>query len=44
LPLVRALEARVGAVRAALETGDVAALEAVLAAGQVTRERLMKGS
>ncbi len=43
LPLVRALEARVSAVRAALEQGDGVALGALLATGQATRERLMKG-
>jgi prephenate dehydrogenase len=42
LPLVRALAGRVEAVRAALEAGDAAALEAVLAAGRDSRARFMK--
>jgi prephenate dehydrogenase len=42
LPLVRALEARVSALRAALEAGDPARLEAELAAGRQARDRLVK--
>lgn len=44
LPLVRALEAQVGAVRAAVEAGDGRALEALLAIGQAARQRLTRGS
>jgi prephenate dehydrogenase len=44
LPLVRALEGRVGELRAAIEAGDGEALEAILAAGRASRERFMKGT
>lgn len=43
LPLVRALEARVAEMRAAMEVGDEAALEAVLAEGRRMRQRLVGG-
>ena len=43
LPLLRGLEGRVAALRAAIESGDGPALEAVLASGRAARERLMKG-
>jgi prephenate dehydrogenase len=43
LPLVRALEGRVTALRAAIEAGDPARLEAELAAGRASRDRLVKG-
>jgi prephenate dehydrogenase len=42
LPLVRRLEARLGELRATLEAGDAAALEAVLARGRATRGRIVK--
>jgi prephenate dehydrogenase len=42
LPLVRALEGRVSALRAAIEAGDGVALEAELTAGRVCRDRLVK--
>jgi prephenate dehydrogenase len=42
LPLVRALEGRVSALRAAIEAGDPAALEAELAAGRTARDQLVK--
>jgi prephenate dehydrogenase len=41
LPLVRAFEARVGAMRRAMEAGDGAALERELTMGRDTRERLV---
>jgi prephenate dehydrogenase len=44
VPLVRALESRVSALRAAIEAGDGAAIEAILAAGRACRERIVKGS
>jgi prephenate dehydrogenase len=44
LPLVRALEGRVTALRAAIEREDGAALEAELAAGRAARQRLMRGT
>jgi prephenate dehydrogenase len=43
LPLVRTLEGRVGELRAAIEAGDGAALEALLATGRAARQRLTKG-
>jgi prephenate dehydrogenase len=42
LPLVRALEGRVAALRSALERGDAAALEAELEAGRAARARFMR--
>jgi prephenate dehydrogenase len=42
LPLVRGLEAEVATLRAALEAGDGAALEAALARGRATRRRLVR--
>jgi cyclohexadieny/prephenate dehydrogenase len=42
LPLVRALEGRVSALRAAIEAGDGGALEAELTAGRACRDRLVK--
>jgi cyclohexadieny/prephenate dehydrogenase len=44
LPLVRALEGQVGALRAAIEAGDAGALEALLATGRAAREALTRGS
>jgi prephenate dehydrogenase len=44
LPLVRQLEGCVGQLRAAIEAGDGAALEALLAQGRATRERITKGA
>jgi len=44
LPLVRALEGQVGALRAAIEAGDPRALEALLAIGRAARETLTRGS
>jgi prephenate dehydrogenase len=44
LPLVRALEGQVAAVRAAIEANDSRALEALLATGRAAREALTKGS
>jgi prephenate dehydrogenase len=44
VPLVRALEGQVGALRAAIEAGDGPALEALLAIGRATREALTGGS
>lgn len=44
LPLVRALEGQVADLRAAIERGDGAALEALLATGRATREALTRGS
>jgi prephenate dehydrogenase len=44
LPLVRALEGQVAAVRAAIEANDPRALEALLATGRAAREALTKGS
>jgi prephenate dehydrogenase len=44
VPLARALEAQVGALRAAIEAGDGRALEALLVTGQAARQRLTKGS
>jgi cyclohexadieny/prephenate dehydrogenase len=43
LPLVRALEGRVSALRAAIEAGDGGRLEAELTAGRAARDRLVKG-
>jgi prephenate dehydrogenase len=43
LPLARALETQVSALRAAIEAGDGAALEALLAAGRAARERITRG-
>jgi prephenate dehydrogenase len=43
LPLVRALEGRVASLRAAIEAGDRAGLEAELAVGRAARDRLVKG-
>jgi hypothetical protein len=42
LPLMRSLEARVAALRSALERGDAVALEAELAAGRAARARFMR--
>jgi prephenate dehydrogenase len=44
LPLLRALEGRLGQISAAIAAGDAGALEAVLAAGRAARDRLVKGS
>jgi cyclohexadieny/prephenate dehydrogenase len=44
LPLVQGLERQVGALRAAIETGDGPALEALLASGRAAREALTRGS
>jgi prephenate dehydrogenase len=44
LPLVRALEGRVTELRAAIESQDGAALEAVLATGRAAREAITRGS
>jgi len=44
LPLARALEEQVSALRAAIEQGDGQALEALLERGRATRETLTKGS
>jgi cyclohexadieny/prephenate dehydrogenase len=44
LPLVRALEGQVAALRAAIEAGDARALEALLATGRASREALTKGT
>jgi prephenate dehydrogenase len=44
LPLVHALEAQVGQLRAAIEAGDAAGLEALLAVGRAARERITRGS
>jgi prephenate dehydrogenase len=42
LPLVRELEQKVSTIGAAMATGDAAALEAALALGQASRQRLVK--
>jgi prephenate dehydrogenase len=42
LPLVRELEQRVSTIGAAMAAGDAAALEAALALGQSSRQRLVK--
>jgi len=44
LPLARALEGQVTALRKAIEDGDGPALEALLETGRATREALAKGS
>jgi cyclohexadieny/prephenate dehydrogenase len=44
LPLARALEGQVTALRAAIEQGDGRALEALLETGRATREALTRGS
>jgi prephenate dehydrogenase len=43
LPLVRRLEAEVAGLRAALEAGDAAALEAELARGRACRRKVVRG-
>jgi prephenate dehydrogenase len=43
LPLLRALQDRLADMGAAIAAGDAVALEAVLASGRATRQRLVKG-